>query len=380
MLKIFAKYSMEKKSEIKMIRLILMFSVLLVPTVTSADQPSLISEPLGAPFHVRDYTFPGFLLLGFSSEPSAPLGVGHSAYGIHYTVVNDYQLSPAIANYLVKTHADGRRQLDSADINFILSQPAGQSYYIDGEVSMLEFTSNWGLTNRLDFGVSINLIAYGGGFLDSAIYDFHEAFGIGQHSRDRVPNEDFMVVLGLQPNNPLVMLNPPTSGGFGDPSFFLRYAFPNDYKSWKFNLSAGIKAPLADENVFLSTGSWDAGFQLIADKRFQRDAYIINVGTIFPGDIRVRNFDLPSLSFMNLNWLHSFEGENHKKFFLQFILAEHPFHRVIDTELSDLEFQITTGLKWNTSVGVIGIGLTENLLNFNNTPDIGFHFTWGILK
>lgn len=362
------------RADNKMIRLIFILAILLLPLCTVA-QSNLIAEPLGAPFHVRDYSFPGFLMLGFASAPSASLGRGHSAYGIHYSVVNDYQVSPTVANYLAETHAGDRRKLTSTDIDFILSLPNGESYYIDGEVSMLEFTANWGLTNELDFGVSINFIAYDGGFLDRTIYDFHDTLDLGQHSRDQVPNDDFLVVLGLQPNNPLVLLKPPTSGGLGDPSFFLHYAFPDDYRGWNFNLTTGIKVPLADEEVYLSTGNWDAGFQFIADKRFQLDAFIINAGIVFPGDIKKRNFDPPPLHFVNLNWLHAFEDQMRKKFFLQILFSEHPFHETVNTELSDIQFQLTTGLKWNTSVGVIGIGLTENLLNFNNTPDLGLHFT-----
>lgn len=45
-----------------------------------------------------------------------------------------------------------------------------------------------------------------------------------------------------------------------------------------------------------------------------------------------------------------------------------------------MEFQVTAGLKWNTSAGIIGLGMTENILKFDNIPDIGLHFTWGMLK
>ena len=371
---------MIKKADYKMIGFIFILSLLLLPLCATANQSNLISEPLGAPFSVRDYSFPEFLMLGFAPAASAPLGKGHSAYEMHYSVVNDHQVSPTVANYLIEAHAGDRRKLTSTDIDFILSLPKGESYYIDGEVSILEFTAHWGLTNELDFGVSVNFIAYGGGFLDSTIYDFHDTLDLGQHSRDQVLNDDFLVVLGLQSSNPLVLRKPPTSGGLGDPSFFLRYAFPDDYSGWNFNLTTGLKVPLADEDVFLSTGSWDAGFQFIADKRFQYDAFIINAGIVFPGDIRIRNFDFPSLPFVTLSWLHGFEGQMRKKFFLQILFSEHPFHETVNTELSDIQFQITAGLKYDTSVGVIGIGLTENILNFNNTPDLGLHFTWGILK
>lgn len=356
------------------------FLCFLIFSITAqATTTNLISESLGAPFRIRDYSFPDFLMLGFAPSPAAPLGVGHSAYESHYSFINDFQLSPEVAYYLQQAHANGRRPLDETDIAFITGLPKGQSFYIDGEVTIWEFAAHWGLTERIDVGLSFNYIGYGGGTLDSSIFNFHDTFDIDQHSRDLVANDHFQVVMGITDNDPLVLRGPPTSGGLSDPSIYLRYAIPSDSNNWRYNLTTGIKVPLADEKVFLSTGSWDVGFQLVADRRFSRDALIFSMGLIFPGDIKLRNFDTPHLPFFNISWLHRFKGPTSTSYFLQMLLAEHPFRETINTELSDLEFQLTTGFKWNTSLGIIGVGLTENLFNFDNTPDIGFHLTWGVL-
>ena len=37
------------------------------------------------------------------------------------------------------------------------------------------------------------------------------------------------------------------------------------------------------------------------------------------------------------------------------------------------------GMKWATRTGVWGVGLTENLFNYDNTPDIAVHLSWGML-
>jgi len=356
------------------------FLCFLIFTITAEAKPSnLQSESLGAPFRIRDYAFPGFLMLGFAPTPAAPLGRGHSAYESHYSVVNDFQLSSEVADYLEQTHGSNRRPLNETDIAFVLGLPKGQRFYVDGEITVWEFAAHWGLTDHIDVGVSLNYIGYGGGTLDRTIYKFHDAVNINQHAREFVENNQFQVVMGITDNNALILRSPPTHGGLSDPSFFLRYAFPGHSSGWRFNFATGIKAPVADKDVFLSTGSWDIGFQLVADKRYANDALIFNLGLVLPGDIKVRNFDTPSLPFFNINWAHRIKGPTRTKFFLQMQLAEHPFHEAIDTELSELEFQLTIGFKWDTSLGTLGAGFTENLFNFDNTPDIGFHFTWGVL-
>ena len=344
-----------------------------------AQQSPLIENSLGAPFRIRDYTFPSFLVLGFAPAPAAPLGRGHSAVEFHYSVTSNFQVSPEVEDYLKQSRGGARRPLDDADVAFILGLPQGQSYYIDGEFSMTEFVVHWGLTERLDLGVGVNYIHYGGGLLDGFIFDVHDAAGVGQQGRDYVSDDYVQVVLGRDGGRDVVLLDRPTDGGLSDPGIFLRYAFPGK-DGWNFNFATGIKIPLADENKFLSTGSWDIGFQLVIDKRFTSDALILNLGAVLPGEFKQTNFNPPTLPFINVNWIHRYKDWTNTRFFLQAFLAEHPYRELVDSELSDLEIQLTAGLKWDTSLGIIGLGLTENFLNFDNTPDIALHLTWGMLK
>lgn len=39
----------------------------------------------------------------------------------------------------------------------------------------------------------------------------------------------------------------------------------------------------------------------------------------------------------------------------------------------------TFALTWSAVCCMPAIGLTENLFNMDNTPDIGLHFSWGYL-
>ena len=61
------------------------------------------------------------------------------------------------------------------------------------------------------------------------------------------------------------------------------------------------------------------------------------------------------------------------------IAAEHVYSRQPNTGISDPEFQITVGMKWATETGVWGVGFTENLFNYDNTPDIAVHLSRGML-
>ena len=187
-------------------------------------------------------------------------------------------------------------------------------------------------------------------------------------------------MLGRGNGQGVVLLDRPSSGGLSDPSLFLRYALPELVRDWYGNLEIGLKIPLMDEDEFLSTGSWDFGYQMTIERRYTRDAWIVNFGAVFPGKFRQTGFEPPNLPFVNISWLHRFKGLANTRSFVQTRLAEHPYRTNVDSELSDTAIQITAGLNWDTAIGIVGFGVTENFLHFDNTPDFGVHFTWVLLK
>lgn len=177
-----------------------------------------------------------------------------------------------------------------------------------------------------------------------------------------------------------MLLSRPSRGGLTDPNMFLRYALPQFADHWRGNVEIGLKIPLMNTEKFLSTGSWDFGYQLTIDKHFEYNAWLLNMGVIYPGKFTQSDFNPPSLPFINISWLHRFKHRPNTRSFVQVLLAEHPYHASMNSALSDMEFQITAGFKWHTHMGIFGLGMTENVLNFDNTPDIGLHLTWGYLK
>ncbi|MDA8018290.1 MAG: DUF3187 family protein [Thermoanaerobaculia bacterium] len=343
----------------------------------------LASDPIGVPMRIRDFTFPSHLVLAFAPMPAAPLGRGNWALEAHFSQVNNFQVSPEVEEYLASTRAEGeRRPLDTADIDAILAQPAGSAFYIDGEFSFWDFNAFYGVTERLDLAIGWYYIGYSGGELDGSIFDFHDEFGFGQQGRQYVTDDQFQVVLGVGADaggQPLVVTERPTSGGFSDPVVSFRYGFPKRSSGWQFALSGGIKIPIADEATFLSSGGFDFGLQLTADRRWTRDAFIFNFDYVIPGDFEQAQFDPPNLPTLHLTWLHAFRRWESTRIMLQMLMAEHPFRDITDSELTKGEFQLTLAMKWDTRLGVFGLGLTENLFNMDNTPDIGLHFSWGYL-
>ncbi len=353
----------------------LLFS-LIHQTVIASQQPSSANNDWNTPFQVRDYTFPSFLLLGFSPTPARSLSRDQQHLSFSYSVVNDFQVSATVEEYLKNSRQGQRRPLNAADISFIRNLPQGEGYYIDGEFTMLEFNYNRGLGNHLELGITTNYIFYGGRLLDGVIYDFHDAIGTGQQGRDYVANNQVQVVLARDSGKDIVLTQRPSRGGFGDPNIYIRTAFPVPYFDWQGKLSLGIKPPLMSERKFLSSGNWDAGFQLTLNKQTSHNIVTINTGYIYTGGFEQTDFNPPSLPYINLGWLHRYKKWSNTRSQIQFHLAEHPYRDLVDSALSELQFQLTLGVKWKLDAGMLGVALSENVLNFDNTPDVVLHLSW----
>jgi hypothetical protein len=306
------------------------------------------------------------------------LGKGGRAFQLLVSAVNTFQASRAVEDYLAETRAGGpRRPIDQADVHFISGLPDGQGYYVDADFAFAELAGHYGISEKLDVGFSIYYIEFGRTSLDGGIFNFHETFDLGQAGRDYVADGQFQIVLGQGGEAVVERLDGPPDGGFSDPSFYLRYALPS-VGGWRFGFGAGVKVPIADEEV-LSSGHFDYGVTLTADRRWKRNAVVVNASLVDPGRFEQLDLDPPVLPSINIAWLHRFERWPATRAFIQGLVAEHVFSEVTDSAISDLEIQLTFGFKRVTRFGVLGFGLTENILNYDNTPDIGMHLSWGWL-
>lgn len=342
-----------------------------------ADAHALAADPFGAPIRVRDYTFPTYLLLSFAPQPATPLTRGEWAVEANYAQINNFQVSRTVEAYLEAERGGQRRSLDQADADFILGLPQGEGFYIDGEFQFLDFVTHYGVTDRLDVGLAISYIDFSGGLFDGTIFDFHETFGYGQQGRNFVVDDQFQIVLG-QDGQGLTLLDGPPSGGFSDPSLFVRY-FLGQSGRWSFNLAGGVKIPIADEE-FLSSGELDYGMLVTAQASWRRHALVMNLSVVEPGEFESQGVDPPLLPSLNVSWMRAFGDDRNYRFLVQVLTAEHAFSDLVDSELAELEVQVTLGLKRATKLGVFGVGITENLFAYDNTPDIGVHLSWAHLS
>lgn len=71
--------------------------------------------------------------------------------------------------------------------SYASSSAGAEKILLDGESCRWTLSSRYGLTDRIEVGVELPWVMYGGGFLDSFIVDWHDTFAMPQGGRDVAP-------------------------------------------------------------------------------------------------------------------------------------------------------------------------------------------------
>jgi len=71
--------------------------------------------------------------------------------------------------------------------SYSMASTSSETVLLDGESYRWTLSSRYGLTDTVEVGIELPWVMYGGGFLDSFIIGWHDAFGLPQGGRDDAP-------------------------------------------------------------------------------------------------------------------------------------------------------------------------------------------------
>lgn len=136
---------------------------------------------------------------------------------------------------------------------------AGESITIDGESYFLNLSARYGVNRRLELGIDVPFVGHAQGFLDQAIYNWHNLLGIS-NSKRRGPenrmNFSYVDTLGTT-----LELHSP---GYGVGDLQLTAAVPlsvaSDSDRPAVALRASVKLPTGSESKLHGSGAVDASF------------------------------------------------------------------------------------------------------------------------
>ena len=325
------------------------------------------------PLRSRDLSPFGFLRLDMRPAHAVSIEPGSWAIETEIGYQNTWALSPEVEKYLVGLESSGRRELGPAEMQAIEDLP-GENYLLDIETATLDVTVHYKLApNWTVYGI-LSAISYQGGFLDSTIEGFHEALGFSSFGRPAVARNQAVLIYDLKAVH-IAAMEKPTDGGLTDPTFGFRYSGVRFSPNWQLTLEGAVKIPVAGRRLLLSTGRTDYGLQASLQRLGVRHAFYGNLAAVYyagtsepaPQDAQI----IPTVIFG-----YEFKWTAKTNLNIQAYVSNSVYsHKQTDLEdLLGMKYEYSLGLRHRMDNWLLSFGITENVQNVNNTPDIGLQF------
>lgn len=318
----------------------------------------------------RDLTPFGLLRLDMLPAHTADAEAGTWTVEVQYAYQNTFVLSDNARSYLA-TRNIGRKSLRPEDAAAILALP-GDAYYMDGEIGLADLIVQHRVSEYWSAYLTVPYIRYGQGAFDATIESFHDAIGFSQQGRDLVARDRFQIVYGIGDAN-FAMLDRQTKGGFGDPVLGVRYSLPEPRFGWDMVVELAAKIPVDGERLLLSTGENDYGAQITLQRRLgatgRHALYLSGSAVYYAGGPEVPGNDPQVIPTVVGGY--SFGITQRTSFILQGYASQSVIQDSTLDEITAEKFQLSLGVQTRGQNFLWSFAVTENVTNFENTPDIG---------
>ncbi len=328
--------------------------------------PAQGQTELMGPLRIRDMTPFNILRLDMLPAHAATGGPGSWAIEAGITHTNTFMMSGNVRDHLERQGE--RRSLTQTDAEAIhgLGEDA---YYVDGEIGLLDLTFHYAPTRRSSIYLTLPVYDYTGGFLDGTIEGFHDTFGFGNAGRDAVARNRFQGVVSFGGER-VSVLDPPSGSGLGDPVVGVRHHWPLGESRWRLVVDGAAKIALRGERPFLSTGSNDYGLQASLQGKLGRQGIYFSAsavrtdGSVF--GVPLGNHVIPTLTAA-----YEVGVTRNTNVIVQLYASESAVQDTSVKEIKANKYQASLGLRSRRGNLVYGFAVTENVANYQNTPDVG---------
>jgi thiol-disulfide isomerase/thioredoxin len=258
------------------------------------------------------------------------------------------------------------------DLENEVGDPANQ-FFLDFETLQTVLAVSYGITDTFEIEGEFQSRRRFGGFMDSFIEGFHDLFGIDQGGRLDVPRDDFSIHLTPEDGREPVWLDPGDRGVF---SQTLGVSFQHNitcgtskFPALAYSVSARYE--MNDDDDFSDSSKLDFGASASVSRRFGRFYAYGTLGYAWFGRDNFRGLELE-----NTQWTFLVAGEwrifTRQSMIVQLLVTEGQVQNF--GAFSEQSNEITLGYKWEVrDGGILEVGLIENIISFDNSPDFGFH-------
>jgi thiol-disulfide isomerase/thioredoxin len=245
-------------------------------------------------------------------------------------------------------------------------------YLLDYESTDAELSFAYGLSDTVQLELGYEQRWRFGGIMDRFVQGFHDLFGLDQSGRDLVPRNQFRILLDPYGDGPAVDLRDDSQGTFARNLLFtFQHNLTCGTARWPaFSYAVTGRYAVGDVGE-TEGGAWDVALSVAASRRFGKFYAYLTLGYAWYSSDAFFGIPLEDTQFTILA-----AGEWRFKPRMSFILQIMATQGVaVDFDpFSETSNEVIFGWKWEVrQAGVLEVGLLENIVTFDNSPDFGVH-------
>jgi hypothetical protein len=322
------------------------------------------------PLRIRDQFLLGMGFLAFDPVSADIVEPGRWQVDLVLTVSNTFARSKEIGGLLEARQE--RQPVTFEQLRGIATDPPrGGVYLLDGEHSRTAVAVRRGIRKNLQLELVVPVVSFQGGFLDSAVESFHDVFSLAQMGRLGAPRDAFQVY--VRGTGAELSVNAGPSLALGDVVVGAKYDLRRGAAAPPLELAAQalLKLPTGSEERLSGSGSTDVGVQVLATKDFHKSSLHASVGLAYLGEMESLALSPQAV----LSGMLAYERAlgSRTSVLGQVTVSQSPFRDLDLERLQKFTMQVTLGLKRVIGKQVLFFGITENVVHYNNSPDIGIH-------
>ena len=246
-------------------------------------------------------------------------------------------------------------------------------FYVDGEMLQIVAALSYGITDSLEVEGEIQERSRFGGAMDGFIQGFHDLFGIDQEGRLAVPQGEFHVLLDPGDGRPAVALGAGDRGLFsGGAQVSLQHNLTCGRRflpalSW----SATARYEIQSSGDLSGGGRMDFGASAAFARRFRKFYVYGTLGLAWFGREEFHGIELKDRQFTAL-LAGEWRFRRRQSVLVQALVTG----GLIDGfgPFSERSNEITLGYKREFRENIVlELGLIENAITYDNSPDFGLH-------
>ena len=241
-------------------------------------------------------------------------------------------------------------------------------YFLDFQMADTRIGLLHGLHNGWSVEWAINQRQTLNAHLDGITLAFHNAFGIDQNGRDKVPKNDIRIQ--IPPYG--IDLDRSDAGVFtrGVELTANKLLYRGTRSLPAFSTSFTMRYETHD-GATSNRGEIDTSAQFAVSKKFGADHAYANFTYTHFGSDHFMTVPLRSNQFSGM-LAYELSTAPNRAFLVQYLYSQGVVPEL--GELSKPSHEIHLGYKWRFERSVAQLGLIENIINLNNSPDFGLTF------